>query len=245
MPPLTPDTIRPNMTQHTPIALPPGAETILPGVGALFGRFQNCETSAHLERVAAYARLIAQGLARSHYLSPEYIDQVSLMARLHDVGMVSVPAAILSKPSRLTAAEMVAMKTHVAKGLELLEQAMADLPFAASPAAGMLRNIVAGHHERLDGSGYPAGLKASDIALEARIVAVADVFDAMTTTRLYRRVWTEGEIAIEFRLQVASNKLDGDCVAALMLAQSAREAILQQWPDPPDATQPIHPTPRV
>ncbi|MFM1907538.1 MAG: hypothetical protein RLZZ591_1215 [Pseudomonadota bacterium] len=233
------------MTRSSPIAVPAGAENILPGAKALFARFQSCETEAHLERVAAYTRLIAQGLARSHHFSPAFVEQASLLARLHDVGMVSVPDAILRKPSRLTAAEMVAMKTHVAKGLELVDQVLSEVSGVDTSAASMLRNIVGGHHERLDGSGYPAGVKAVQIPIEARIVAVADVFDAMTTLRPYRRVWTEGEIAIELRLQVASNKLDGDCVAALMVAQSAREAILQQWSDPPDATQPVHPVHRV
>lgn len=233
------------MTRYCSIAVPAGAENILPAAQALFARFQNRETDAHLERVAAYSRLMAQGLARSYHFSPAFVEQASLLARLHDVGMVSVPDAILRKTSRLTAAEMVAMKTHVAKGLELVDKALSEVSGVDASAASMLRHIVACHHERLDGSGYPAGLKAAHIPIEARIVAVADVFDAMTTLRPYRRVWTEGEIAIEFRLQVASNKLDGDCVAALMVARTAREAILQQWPDPPDATQAVHPVHRV
>jgi two-component system response regulator RpfG len=239
------DKMRLTMTTYPPCTMPADANRLLPGADALFARFQNCETAAHLERVAAFSRLIAMGLVRSHHLSHDFIEHLSLMARLHDVGMVSVPQAILSKPSKLTAAEMVAMKTHVVRGVEQVDQAIADLCWSGKPAAALLRNIVACHHERLDGSGYPAGLRSADIPIEARIVAVADVFDALATTRPYRRVWTESEIAIEFRLQVASNKLDADCVAVLMMAKEAREAVLQLWPDPPDAALPVRPVHRV
>jgi len=217
----------------TPIRFPQSSTVPAEVLAAISAQCLNVETDAHLERIAHLSQLIARGVARRHQLSDEFVAWVFLFARLHDVGMAGLPEAILRKPSRLTAAERVVMKTHVGKGLAQIDKLIHELAWADEPAARVMRNIVADHHERGDGTGYPLRKRMAHIPVEARIVAVADVFDAMSSTRLYRRVWSEREMVIEFRLLVASGQLDADCVAALLGAREECDNILRQFPDVP------------
>ena len=131
-------------------------------------------TKGHSSRVANYAREIAK---RSHY-SEAAQDEIYMMGLLHDVGKIGVSDAVITKPGRLTDEEFAQIKTHPEKGAKIL-QAIEELPKLAVGAKW--------HHERYDGRGYPDGLKASDIPEEARIIAVADAYDAMTSNRSYRR----------------------------------------------------------
>jgi putative nucleotidyltransferase with HDIG domain len=130
-------------------------------------------THGHSQRVARYAA----ALGRAVGFDEQEVERLELSAVLHDVGKIGVPEIILNKPDRLTAAEMAVMKTHPQKGAEILSSIRA------------MRDIVPGvlhHHERFDGLGYPNGLKAHNIPLHARIILVADTFDAMTSSRPYR-----------------------------------------------------------
>jgi HD-GYP domain-containing protein (c-di-GMP phosphodiesterase class II) len=148
---------------------------------------RDAATGSHLERVNLITRLIATAVAPHYGLSDTFVEQVSTSARLHDIGKIDIPDAILLKPGRLDDAEMAVMRTHVEKGLEILERVLAAQGVADQEAARVMSNLVATHHERLDGTGYPAGLRGEQIPLEGRIVAVADVFDALTHTRPYRQ----------------------------------------------------------
>ncbi|MDP2771343.1 MAG: response regulator [Giesbergeria sp.] len=130
-------------------------------------------TAGHQRRVAQLAAAIAQELL----LAPEQVEGVHLAAVVHDVGKIRIPAEILSKPGRLTALEFSLIKEHSQNGYEILKSI--DFPWP-------IAQIVLQHHERLDGSGYPQALKSDQIILEARIVAVADVVEAMSSHRPYR-----------------------------------------------------------
>ncbi|MBV5336183.1 HD domain-containing protein, partial [bacterium] len=153
------------------------------------GHHRDEETGGHLERMARYAQMIAEGLAVSHGLTDEFIEYLFQYAPLHDIGKVAVPDGILMKPGRLTPEEYAVMKSHVPKGVEIIDVMQRDIGLAGLPFAGLLRNVVGGHHEALDGSGYPLGLKGDEIPLEARITAAADVFDALTSRRPYKEAW--------------------------------------------------------
>ncbi len=131
------------------------------------------ETGHHILRVATYSAMLAEEMG----LSAEFSEKIRVYAPLHDVGKVGVPDRILKKEGVLTPEEFEEMKRHTQYGYELLAAARAD-PMAC--------NIALCHHERWDGSGYPNGLKGEKIPIEARIVAVADVFDAMVTVRRYK-----------------------------------------------------------
>lgn len=177
------------------------------------------ETGAHLARMARYTRLIALSLADRHGLSDEYIESLFQFAPIHDVGKIAVPDHILLKPGPLNPAEFGVMKGHVERGLEIIDLAVDDFGLGSLRQVEMMRTIIACHHEKLDGSGYPKGLSGDTIPLEARIVAVADVFDALTSRRPYKLAWTNREALALMRTESWS-KFDPECVAALAAAES-------------------------
>lgn len=172
------------------------------------------ETAHHLERMSRYARLMALELADSHGLADDYIEYLFQCAPLHDIGKVGIPDGILLKPGRLTPEEFEVMKTHVLKGVAIVDGMARDFGLETMPHAAMLRNIVAYHHENYDGSGYPHGLRGRAIPLEARITSVADVFDALTSARPYKQAWSNDE-ALRYLQDHTDAKFDPDCVAAL------------------------------
>ncbi len=177
-------------------------------------RFRDAHTGMHLDRVSRYARLIAQTLARSEGLDDRFVDDLSALAPAHDVGKLAIPDYILLKQGALAPAEFEVMKGHVTSGVAVVEELIRDFDLGGSTQVSMLRNIVRSHHEALDGSGYPDRLKAGEIPLEARIVAVADVFDALTTDRPYKDTWSQEE-AFGFLAERTGTRFDAACVAAL------------------------------
>ncbi len=194
-------------------------------------RIRDFETGQHLERIAYYSRIMARALAHKHGLTDEYIEYLQLFAPLHDIGKVGIPDHILLKPGRLDAAEYEVMKRHVTIGEGIIERIGRDMGVQASLPTRIMRNIVATHHERGDGSGYPRGLTMAEIPLEGRIVAVADVYDALTNRRAYKESWDDAAVARELQREVDAGQLDGDCVAALMAAREARAAIKLRFAD--------------
>ncbi|KIL98909.1 response regulator [Paramagnetospirillum magnetotacticum MS-1] len=173
------------------------------------------ETGAHLARMARYSRIIASRLAPQLGLSDEYVEYLFQFAPLHDLGKISVPDHILLKPARLTTEEYDVMKGHVARGVEIVDMMVGDIGRQSLPHFDMLRNVVAYHHEAIDGSGYPHGLAGGEIPLEARIAAVADVFDALTSVRPYKGAWTN-QAAIDLLRTQTGAKFDSLCVTALI-----------------------------
>ena len=189
-------------------------------------RRRDCDTGHHLERVGRITRLIAEGVAASHGLNGELIDQLALAAPLHDIGKIAIPDAILLKQGRLEAEELAVMRTHVEQGLAVLQRLLAADAIPPQPATELMAVVIATHHERLDGSGYPAGLRGEAIPIAGRIVAVADVFDALTGTRPYRRSATVAEGLALVQQQAADGLLDPACVAALAARQAELERIV-------------------
>lgn len=177
------------------------------------------ETGAHLERMGRYARLIAKEVAAKLDLPDEFVEQVHLYAPLHDIGKIGIPDRILLKPGKLTPEERHIMNSHVEKGVEINDRIMGAANSNRLPDASILRNIVQNHHELLDGTGYPRGLKGDQIPIEARIVSVADVFDALTSMRPYKQRWSVEEAFAELDTLRVQGKLDPDCVAALIGAE--------------------------
>jgi len=161
-------------------------------------------TGGHVERVRVYS----QALGRELDLQPGALQGLDVGAVLHDVGKASVSAAILTKPGPLTADEWRQMKQHPTAGAALLR----DIPFLL-PAVDMVAN----HYERWDGSGYPQGLRGPAIPLGARIVAVADAFDALTSDRVYRTKRSLGEALDEIQ-RCAGSDFDPTVVSALLHA---------------------------
>ena len=141
-------------------------------------------TKCHSERVAEYSREIA----RRHGLPKEEQDIIYVMALLHDIGKIGVPAAVINKPGRLMDVEYEFVKQHPVLGAEILKN-IKDVPKLAA--------VVRSHHERFDGNGYPDGLAGEEIPMEARIIAVAESYDAMTHESRYRTPLSQAEARAE------------------------------------------------
>ncbi len=166
-------------------------------------------TAQHGDRVARYAVAIGRGLG----LPADEVDEVRWAALLHDIGKLWIPAPILQKPGPLDPRESQVMRGHAGFGAEILRR---------RGFAGW-GELVEQHHERIDGQGYPVGLPGRAIHLHARIVSVADVYDAMTTDRVYRR--SLGYPAAEAELRrVAGTQLDADVVAAFLELRTRERA---------------------
>lgn len=164
---------------------------------AKLAEFRDKGTGQHLERICRYTRILAKELARNPayrgYITPQYLDDISLSAILHDIGKVGVPDAILLKPDRLTNAEFEVVKSHCILGGNVLEAAESQVRGPSFLTIG--KQIAYHHHEKWDGSGYPSGLSGETIPLSTRIVALADVYDALTSRRSYKEAYTHAEAA--------------------------------------------------
>ena len=175
------------------------------------------ETGTHLERMAHYARLIARSLVKQELksLDDEQIEQIALFSPLHDVGKIGIPSRILQKTTRLNREERELMNTHTMLGRQIVDDLISNFGFEQIPYIDYLRHIAEQHHEAMDGSGYPHGLQGQEIALEARITAVSDIFDALTTQRPYNAPWSN-ERAFALLQILSLDKLDKSCVNALV-----------------------------
>ena len=179
------------------------------------------ETGTHLERVRVYCRIITEQLATvdkfRDYITPEYIRLMYLCSPLHDIGKIAIPDCVLLKAGNLTDREHQIMKSHTTLG--------ADTPDAAVKAhAGadflkIAREIARCHHERWDGSGYPDGLAGEAIPLSARIMAVADVYDALVSKRVYKEAFAH-DVARDMIEQGAGSDFDPDVVDAFLERES-------------------------
>lgn len=179
-----------------------------------FSGHKDPETGAHLERMAHFSRLIANHIATDYGLSDETVEAIFWFAPMHDVGKIAIPDYIMQKPGKLTEEEFDIMKTHATRGREIINSMLGNFNLDQSGMASMIGNIAEFHHENMNGSGYPKGLKGEEIPVEARIIAVADVFDALTSKRCYKPAWRNDE-ALDALKEMSTWKLDPMCVEAL------------------------------
>jgi len=166
------------------------------------GEYRDEETGNHVIRMAKYAREIAEQLG----LTQAECDDIEYAAPMHDIGKIGIPDGVLLKPGKLNAQEWEIMQSHTTIGYEILSNSQ-------SKYMQMGAVIALYHHERFDGKGYPNGLRGSDIPLIARIVTVADVYDALVSVRPYKDAWPVDE-TIEYLKAQAGTQLDPKCVEA-------------------------------
>ena len=173
-------------------------------VVALADQIENHDpaTFRHVDRVAAYAYAIGQRIG----FGPARLRQLVLAAQMHDIGKIGLPSYILSKPGKLSEQEWALVREHPAKGWEIARR---------MKAMGEMAKVIRHHHERFDGSGYPDGVAGDQIPLDARVISVADTFDALTSERPYRPAMTLDDAREELE-RVAGSQLDPACVKALL-----------------------------
>jgi HD-GYP domain-containing protein (c-di-GMP phosphodiesterase class II) len=179
-------------------------------------QYRDPETGAHTDRMARYARLIAQYLAAQGVVdfSDETIERIFQYAPLHDIGKIAMPDRLLLKGEALSPAERQEMQAHTVRGRQMIDSIARGLGLAGIEGLDLLRHIAELHHEAMDGSGYPYGLRDGHIPYEARIIAVADVFDALTSRRPYKPSWSNAE-ALAWLRRFARTRFDEQCVEAL------------------------------
>jgi putative two-component system response regulator len=181
------------------------------------GHYNDSDTGTHIWRMAAYARALAEAVG----WPSERAELLEQAAPMHDTGKIGIPDAVLKKPGKLDTGEWEIMRTHPRIGYEILSQSKA-------PLFQLAAQVALCHHERWDGSGYPAGLAGEDIPESARIVAVADVFDALTTKRPYKEPWPV-ERAMETLHASAGSHLDARLVAAFQDILPTILALKEHW----------------
>jgi HD-GYP domain-containing protein (c-di-GMP phosphodiesterase class II) len=186
------------------------------------------ETGSHLDRMSRFSRLIAETLADTHDLDDEYIEHVFMFSPLHDIGKIAIPDAVLLKPDQLNEDERRIMNTHSLKGKEMIDDIIRNFGLNSINRINILQNIAEYHHEAVNGTGYPHGKAGKEIPLEARIVAVADVFDALTSRRPYKEAWNNDD-AFATLQDLADKQLDSQCVAALIENRAEVEQIQHRF----------------
>ncbi len=189
-------------------------------------------TGYHIQKTADYVAIILDALVKKGYyadkLTPKYIVDVEMSAPLHDIGKINIPDAVLNKPGKLTDEEYEIMKTHTTAGKKIIEKAINTVQ--GENYLKEARNMAGYHHEKWDGSGYPEGLKGSVIPLSARIMAVADVFDALTARRVYKDPMPY-EKAISIIVEGSGTHFDPKCVEAFVDSEVEVRRVLKKYQD--------------
>jgi len=188
------------------------------------------ETGEHLTRMSHYVELIALELAEKYGFSDEEIEYMWFYASLHDIGKIAIPDAILMKPGKLTKEEFKIIKTHVNEGIKIFDMIVKNFDFQKLYYLSILKQIISEHHERLDRSGYPKGLKSNEISIVGKITAVADVFDALSTPRVYHNGLSIKD-TFTYLKKHTGTLFDEECVNALMVNEERVREIHTMFPD--------------
>lgn len=191
---------------------------------------RDSDTGAHIKKTAAYVRIILESLRRKGYytekLTDKYIAEVEMSAPLHDIGKINISDVILNKHGKLTDEEYAIMKTHTTAGKEILDDAISTIE--GESYLKEARNMAAYHHEKWDGTGYPEGLHGQVIPLSARVMAVADVFDALVSPRVYKEAFPL-ERALEIIKDGSGKHFDPKCVEAFFDALPEIKAVMKKY----------------
>ena len=188
------------------------------------GEYRDEETGNHVIRMAKYSRVIAEELG----YSKDEADIIEMAAPMHDIGKIGIRDDILLKPGKLTAEEFEIMKTHTTIGYDILKN---------SPSLFLIMGsvIALGHHEKFDGTGYPHGKAGEEIPIEARIVAIADVYDALVSERPYKHAWST-QAALDYMASQSGKHFDPDCLKAFKAQLDTVLKIQGMLPDIKTAT---------
>ena len=196
---------------------------------AKLAEYRDDDTGIHLERIREYTKIIAEEMAKKPnyigYITKEYIDDIYHSSILHDIGKVGIPDAILLKPGKLTPEEFELMKTHSTLGGDVLT--VIDAGIEGQTFLTLAKEIAYYHHERWNGTGYPKGLSGENIPLSARIVALPDVYDALTSKRVYKNIISH-EKAKEIIINEKGKHFDPDVVDSFLAREDEFKMICEK-----------------
>lgn len=238
-------TLTRTLTQHDKVELQSQEENLLKTKdlirtrdAVIFGLAKLAEsrdpdTGHHLERIALYSTRIASALRRDpryrDVVTPTFVRTIGISSALHDIGKVGVEDSVLLKPGRLDRDERFRMQIHTTLGGECIEQIEQRL--GNSNFLGMAREVAYCHHERWDGEGYPVGLQGEEIPLAARIVSIADVYDALASRRVYKEPYSH-EKCMEIILAEAGRQFDPQLLEVFTSIEGQFRAISQRFAEP-------------
>ncbi|MBW1607729.1 MAG: HD domain-containing protein [Deltaproteobacteria bacterium] len=196
---------------------------------AKLAEYRDDDTGIHLERIREYTKIIAEEMAKKPnyigYITKEYIDDIYHSSILHDIGKVGIPDAILLKPGKLIPEEFELMKTHSTLGGDVLT--VIDAGIEGQTFLTLAKEIAYYHHERWNGTGYPKGLSGENIPLSARIVALPDVYDALTSKRVYKNIISH-EKAKEIIINEKGKHFDPDVVDSFLAREDDFKMICEK-----------------
>jgi HD-GYP domain-containing protein (c-di-GMP phosphodiesterase class II) len=191
---------------------------------------RDTETATHIMRMSKYAHLIAKNLAKPLGLKDYYIEFILQYTPVHDVGTIGIINDLLLKPGRLSAIEFEAIKLHVDNGLKMIDTIVREFDLSHFKHLEILYKIIGSHHEKMDGTGYPTGFKGDEIPLEARIIAVADVLDALSNPQAYKKAWSFDD-SIKYLIENAGSHFDPFFVSAVTSNRKGFESIFNTCKD--------------
>jgi len=197
---------------------------------------RDADTGHHLERISLYSTCLAKALRRDaryrSHITPAFIDSIGISSALHDIGKVGVSDTILNKPGRLDRRERERMQDHATLGGQCIQEI--ELRLGSSNFLSMARQIALAHHERWDGFGYPSGLVGEEIPLAARIVAIVDVYDALSSRRVYKEAFAHQDCLAIIRSE-AGKQFDPDLTDVFLRIETEIEAIARRYAELPSA----------
>ena len=196
---------------------------------AKLAEYRDEGTGTHLERIREYAKMAASEMAKlpkyRKYITKEYIDDIYQSSILHDIGKVGIPDAVLLKPGELSSEEFEIIKRHTNLGGDAIKAIESNIEGRSFLYLG--KEIAYNHHEKWDGSGYPNGLAGSDIPLSARLVALADVYDALTTKRFYKEAFSHTK-AREIIISLKGTHFDPEVVDVFLTLEDEFDRIRRE-----------------
>ncbi|MCE0494327.1 HD-GYP domain-containing protein [Vibrio salinus] len=190
----------------------------------------------HQQRMHYYTKLIATGVSHVYELSDEEIENIIIFSRFHDIGKLSIAPSVLQKCANLQKSEKDKVYDHIEKGINIVEEIISKTGCSSHACLNILKEIISYYQERLNGTGYPFGLQGEQIPVSARIIAVANIFDALTSHRPYKQACSVAYALLELEKMVSGGEIDNHCVNALRQHQQKLSDIINEYPetDPSD-----------
>jgi len=212
--------------------------TIFHAANSIIGRQPRhvLQLKNHQKRMHYYSTVIANSVSSIYKLNDEDVENIILFSRFHDIGKLSLSSNLLQKNSELTHVEKEKIRQHIEKGITIIDDIISKNGCYYHASLNILKNIISFHQEKLNGTGYPYGLKENNVPISARIINVANIFDALTSHRPYKQACSVPFALLELEKMVSQGEIDKHCVNALRQNQVFLSKIIQRFPeaDPQD-----------